>query len=50
MQVRLELDCREEELEGCEKAVAAQEERLVRKERDLTAYVGQLQVGLTLAQ
>jgi hypothetical protein len=30
--------------------VADQEERLVRKERDLTTYVGQLQGRLTLAQ
>ena len=49
-QVLLELDLKEDELEGREKAVIDQEERLVRKERELTTYVGQLQGRLTLAQ
>jgi len=48
--IRLELDLNEDELEGREQAVTDHEERLVRKERELTTYVGQLQGRLTVAK
>jgi len=49
VRVRVELELKEEELEGREHAVVEQTDRLDRREKDLTRYVGQLQGRLTLA-
>jgi len=47
--VQVELELKEEQLEGRERALIEQADRLDRKEQDLTHYVGQLQSRLTLA-
>jgi uncharacterized protein (DUF3084 family) len=49
-QVLVELDFKEDELEGREQALAEHERRLVRKENELTAYVGQIQGRLTVSR
>jgi hypothetical protein len=48
VRIGVDLQVRQDELDGRERELAELEERLARKERELRAYVAQLQGGLPL--